>query len=57
MGRKVNQIDIKNNEIINRFDSISEANSFMGKSRDSNPIRFTCNGTQKQAYGYKWNFV
>lgn len=57
LGRKVNQIDIETNKIINTFPSISEANASLNKRRDSNGVRKACNGTQKTAHGYKWSFV
>lgn len=55
--RKVNQIDIKTNKIINTFDSISDANVSINRRKDSNGIRLACNGQYGTSFGYKWAFV
>lgn len=56
-GMKVNQINIKSNEIIKSFDSISDANAYFNKRRDDNGIRLVCHNKRKTAHGYKWSFI
>lgn len=56
IAKKVKQIDMKTNKVINTFDSISDAYKFLQKQY-SNCIRQTCNGKFKQVYGYKWEWV
>lgn len=54
-GKPVNQIDIHTNEILATFKSASEAARTLGRSASC--ISSVCNGRQKSAYGYKWQFV
>ena len=55
-GRKVNQIDLKTNKIIKTYNSVSEAYDFFGK-KYSRSIARACDGTQKTAYKFKWQYV
>lgn len=44
----------KNNEFIQRFDCVADANEFLGKDRDNNNINMCARGKTKTAYGYIW---
>ena len=56
MKKKVLQLSKETEEIIQEFDSISEAaKSLGGKSVGS--ISDVCKGKRKTAYGYKWKFL
>jgi len=52
---KVNQISIKDNKIINTFDSLKEAAEYM----NCNPscIGAVCRGKHKTSKGFKWEFI
>lgn len=52
--QKVKQIDIKTNETINIYESVSEANRQTGINQTS--IRKVCNNKGKTAGGYKWEY-
>lgn len=56
IGRKVQQIDIKTGELINTFDTITEAYKSFGKPCNSH-ISLCCNGKACQTLGYKWKYV
>ena len=49
------QLDLDDN-IVNIFESLSEANEYFGKNRDSSNIRDVICGRHKTAYGYKWMY-
>lgn len=51
----VYQIDIKTNEIINEYNTLSEALIGCGGKSKTN-ISFACKGITKSAYGYKWRY-
>ena len=55
-GKRVNQINIKDNNIINTFNSISEAAKLLN-IRSESCISDVCRGKRKTAYGYKWAFA
>ena len=55
-GKKVNQINIKTNEIIKTFDTLNDAFRELNKNYGPN-IRWVCEGKRKSAFGYKWSFV
>jgi len=55
-GKKVNQINIKTNEIIKTFDTLNDAFRELNKNYGAN-IRWVCEGKRKSAFGYKWSFV
>lgn len=55
-GKKVNQINIKTNEIIKTFDTLNDAFRELNKNYGAN-IRWVCEGKRKTAFGYKWSFV
>ena len=43
-------------EEIRRFDSITEAMKFLGKSSKTGHIGDVCNGKRGIAYGYRWKW-
>ena len=57
-GYVVYQLDINTNEVINKFDSIGQANIAFGKNRNNGTIRDALNGRRghHNAYGYKWSY-
>lgn len=55
-GRKVAQIDLKTNEIVNIFESANAAARSLEKIK-GNHITEVCNGKSKQAYGFKWKYI
>lgn len=57
-GNAVYQLDIDTNEVINKFDSIGQANIAFGKDRKNGTIRDALNGRRghHNAYGYKWSY-
>lgn len=56
VGIKINQINIKTNEIINIFDCIKDAARSLGKKHGSD-ISQVCNGKKRMAYGFKWKYA
>lgn len=55
---KVAQIDQYTNEIINCFDSITEAVRNLGlNDKCISHISSVCKGKRKTAYGYKWRYL
>jgi hypothetical protein len=56
-GIKVNQIDINTNNIINTFDSISNACLILNIKPCGGAIKLVCQGIRKTAFGFKWSFV
>ena len=57
-GKIVYQLDINTNEVINRFDSIGQANIAFGKNRNNGTIKDVLNvrRVHHNAYGYKWSY-
>ena len=57
-GKIVYQLDINTNEIINKFDSVGQANIALGKDRRNGTIRDALRGRRghHNAYGYKWSY-
>lgn len=55
--KKINMINPTTNEIINTFDSISEASKYLNISGAGSHISAVCQGKRKTAYGYNWSFV
>ena len=52
--KKVCQIDLKTGEIINIFNSISEAKKSLGVSKEN--ISQVCKGKRKKCLGYGWKY-
>ena len=58
MGKKIKQIDIKTNKVINEFDSIASAVRTLGLPKSRIPaISNCCNKKTKTSCGFKWEFV
>lgn len=55
IGKKVQQINLKNGEIINEFKSIAEASRYIDTNYQQ--ISAVCNGRGHSAKGYFWRFV
>lgn len=54
--KQVIQFDLNNN-YIQTFNSITEANLYLNKSKKSSRIIKACKGKTQQAYGYKWKYA
>lgn len=54
--KSVQMIDKDTNEVLNTFNSLTEAAQFFGKTKINN-ISSCANGRTHLAYGYKWKFV
>lgn len=50
-------IDKNTNEILQAFDSIRNAEIFLGIKDSRGKINQVSDGRRKTAYGYKWKFV
>lgn len=55
--KSVYMIDKDTNEILKKFDSLSEAEQYCGRSSTSSNIRTVCKGKQITSYGYKWCYT
>lgn len=56
--KKIIMLDKKTENEIRRFNSISEACFFIGKTHKFvNTLSKVCNGKRKSAFGFKWRFV
>lgn len=55
--RKINKIDITTLKIIETFDSLRLAALSTGKIENNRNIRAVCNGEQKTAYGFGWEYA
>ena len=56
-SKRVAMLDIDTEQILQTFESLSEAARFLGDSRKSGHIGKVCNGKRIYAYGYKWKFI
>ena len=58
-GKKVKQIDLKTNKLLNIFDSIGDAINYLGYSKNySGHISECCNNPKRiSALGYNWKFI
>lgn len=54
--KKVQMINKDTDEVLNIFDSLTDAAHYLNKNRHTN-ISACANGRTKTAYGYKWKFV
>ena len=54
--KQVVQKDINTKEVINIFDSLSDASKYI-KASSSSHISNCCNNKIESAYGYIWEFV
>ena len=55
-SKPVHQYDLNNN-YIQTFQSIAEANRVLGKASNVSNIVAVCKGNRKQAYGFKWAYA
>ncbi len=55
VGKKVEQIDIKSNQVVRIFSSIREASRYTETTFSS--IQKCCNGKMKKSNGYKWRYT
>lgn len=55
--RKVAQIDVKTDKILNIYDSISDACKAINKPAGDSHISAVCKGKRITAYGYKWKYI
>jgi hypothetical protein len=56
-GRKVNQIDIKTNKVIDTFNSLSLAAEQFKRKNGAIAINRVCRKIRKTTYGYKWQYA
>ena len=54
--KQVMQFDLNDN-YIQTFNSIVEANLYLNKNREADRIIAACKGRAQQAYGYKWKYA
>lgn len=52
----VDCIDNTTGELVTTFKSQADANAWCGVARNDSHISSCCNGTQKTAYGYRWQY-
>lgn len=59
LGTKVKQIDKNTGQVIHIFNTVSEANIFLGKPKNSTNIQDCLHNrnNRKTAYGYKWCYA
>jgi hypothetical protein len=56
--KSVAMIDRQTGNIIKVFDSVGNANDYVGAAnRRDSKIGAVCKGERRSAYGYKWKFV
>ena len=56
-SKKVAMLDPKTESVIETFDSMIDAETFLKKKNTAQHIGKVCNGIRKTAYGYKWKFI
>ena len=56
-SKAVDMLDIKTEQKIQTFSSLTEAALFLGDKNKAQHIGKVCNGIRKTAYGYKWKYV
>ena len=56
-SKSVYQLNKETDEIINTFNSLSDAARAINKPNGISDISKVCKGKQKTAYGFKWKFV
>lgn len=55
--RKVRCIDIDTGNVVQEFRSVSDASKAIGSISARSSITLACQGYQKSAYGYKWEYA
>lgn len=53
---KICQIDVNTNELINIFNSMSDASEYLNKNRDCRAISNVLHNRNKTAYGFRWMY-
>lgn len=57
IGKKVQQIDLNTNKVVDTFGSCAEAEVLFNKTKRINGhVSDVCRGIRKSAYGYAWRF-
>lgn len=56
LSKKVNQYD-KNGNLINSFNSVKEAEKYLGYEKGKTKISECCNGKRKSCLGYVWKYA
>lgn len=56
LSKKVNQYD-KNGNLINSFNSVKEAEEYLGYEKGNTKISECCNGKRKSCLGYVWKYA
>jgi hypothetical protein len=57
LGKKINMIEHKSNEIIKQFNSIRDAYLYLGRKSFNGFITDVCNGKKETYLNYKWSWV
>lgn len=57
LGKEVNQICLNTGQILNTYNSASDANFAIGKPRKNSHISKTCTGGQNTSAGFGWEYV
>lgn len=55
--KKVKCIDPETNDVVAEYNSISEAARSVGNYNARSPIIWVCQGYQKTAYGFRWEYA
>lgn len=50
-------LDIKTGQVIIIFNSLGEAERYLGKEKGHIHISEVCRGIRQTAYGYKWRYI
>lgn len=53
---KIGQYDKQTGQLLNIYDSITEANLSLGKAKKDSSITAVCKGRRKSAFGYVWKY-
>lgn len=57
ISKRVSMLDLKTNEVLKTFPSITDSLAYLNKSTDgAGHISQVCRGKRKSAYGYKWRY-
>lgn len=56
-AKKIAMLDKNTNEILIVFDSVADANEYLGVSRKNKSIHTCARGKYKTALGYKWKYI
>ena len=56
-ARKIKCFDLETGELVGEFDSLSDSAKAIGKASARSSITLCCQGYQKTAYGYRWEYA